>query len=122
MTSSRSIGKLGEEAARRYLEDIGYRILETNYRDKQGEADIIGFDDKVLAFVEVKTRRNTRYGTPGEAVIYEKQRRLTRIAMSYLTRHRMLYRQIRFDVVEVVVQDGAVKEIRLIKDAFDAIK
>ena len=42
--------------------------------------------------------------------------------MSYLTRHRMLYRQIRFDVVEVVVQDGAVKEIRLIKDAFDAIK
>ena len=63
MTSSRSIGKLGEEAARRYLEDIGYRILETNYRDNQGEADIIGFDDKVLAFVEVKTRRNTRYGT-----------------------------------------------------------
>ncbi|MDD2573217.1 MAG: YraN family protein [Bacillota bacterium] len=122
MTSGRSIGKMGEEAARRYLEDMGYRIIETNYRDKQGEADIIGFDDKVLAFVEVKTRRNTRYGTPGEAVNHTKQRRLTRIAVSYLARHRMLYRQIRFDVVEVVVQDGAVKQIRLIKDAFDAVQ
>lgn len=122
MTCNRSIGKLGEEAARQYLEDIGYKIVEVNYRDKQGEADIIGFDGDILAFIEVKTRRSTRYGTPGEAVNTEKRYRLTRIAMSYMSRNRMFHKQGRFDVVEVVMHGNEVKQIRLIKDAFDAIR
>jgi putative endonuclease len=121
MASGSETGKIGEEAARRYLERLGYRIIETNYRDKLGETDIIGFDGSVLVFVEVKTRRSTRYGTPGEAVNGAKQKRLTKVSQSYLVRNRVLHRQVRFDVVEVVIQGGEVLQIRLIKDAFGAL-
>lgn len=120
MASGTKTGKMGEEAAMRYLESLGYRILETNYRDRLGEADIIAFDDTTLVFVEVKTRKSTCYGTPGEAVDGAKQKRLTRIALSYTARNKVLHRQIRFDVVEVIVQRDGAKQIRLIKDAFGA--
>ena len=121
MSIKKSVGELGEIAARRYLENMGYKIIEMNYRDKQGEMDIIGLDGDILAFVEVKTRRSTRYGTPGEAVDGTKQRKLIKIAMSYMARNRITFRQVRFDVVEVVAQNSDVKQIRLIKNAFDAI-
>jgi putative endonuclease len=121
MTSGKTIGKLGEEAAKQYLEDMGYKIIEINYRDSLGEIDLIGFDNNVLAFIEVKTRRSTRYGTPREAVDEIKQRKLTRVARSYLARNRILYKQIRFDVVEVIAQSSEVRQIRLIKDAFEAV-
>ncbi|NLZ91120.1 MAG: YraN family protein [Clostridiales bacterium] len=111
---------MGEDAAKRHLENLGYRIVQANYRDKQGEADIVAYDGEVLVFAEVKTRKSTRYGTPGEAVNREKQRRLTRIALSYIARHKVPYRQVRFDVVEVIIKDSEVKQVRLIKDAFDA--
>ena len=120
MTSGAKTGKAGEEAAVRHLESLGYRILETNYKDRLGEADIIAFDDTTLVFVEVKTRKSTRCGTPGEAVDGAKQKRLTRIALSYAARRKVLHRQVRFDVVEVIVQGDEVKQIRLIKDAFEA--
>ena len=120
MTSGLRTGKMGEDAAKEYLENMGYRIIQANYRDKQGEADIIAYDGEVLVFVEVKTRRSTRCGTPGEAVNREKQRRLTRIALSYIARHKVPYRQVRFDVVEVLIKDSEAKQIRLIKGAFDA--
>ncbi len=122
MICNKSVGELGEKAARRYLQKCGYKIIEVNYRDRQGEADIIGLDKEILAFIEVKTRRSSRYGTPGEAVNGAKQRRLTRIAMSYISRNRILHRQIRFDVVEVMLHNNEVKQIHLIKDAFGAVR
>ena len=121
MTSGIQTGKLGEDAAKRHLENRGYRIIQANYRDKQGEADIIAYDGDVLVFVEVKTRKSTKCGTPGEAVNRAKQRRLTRIALSYIARHKVPSRQVRFDVVEVIIKDGEVKQVRLIKDAFGAV-
>lgn len=120
MTSNKALGKMGEEAARHYLESIGYRIIDTNYRNRLGEIDIIGFDDGVLAFIEVKTRKSTRYGTPGQAVDAVKQCKITRTALAYLARSSIIYHQVRFDVVEIIARDDGVKQIRLVKDAFEA--
>ncbi len=118
---NKSIGKSGEGAAVQYLKDMGYEIVKVNYRDKQGEIDIIALDRDVLAFIEVKTRRSIRYGTPAEAVNHAKQRRLTRVALSYLHRNRIFYEQVRFDVVEIMLRKSGIKEIRLLKGAFDAV-
>jgi len=75
-----------------------------------------------LVFVEVKTRRSTHFGLPEEAVSYEKRRHLTRVALVYLTtHHRIKETKCRFDVVSVLMNDHGVKEIRLIKNAFEAV-
>lgn len=69
------IGNIGEEAAADYLCKEGYVILERNYRRSIGEIDIIANNKETLVFVEVKTRSNTRYGFPAEAVHYHKRQK-----------------------------------------------
>ncbi len=120
MTPDKSLGKMGEDAAKRYLEGAGYEIIATNYRDRRGEIDLIGIDGEVLAFIEVKTRRSTKYGTPGEAVDTEKQRRITRTAAAYMAKNSTIYQRIRFDVVEIMVLGREISQIRLLKNAFEA--
>ena len=69
MTEPRhAVGKAGEEAAVQYLRQHGYRILERNYRCRFGEIDLIARDGRMLAFVEVKTRRSQKYGPAAAAV------------------------------------------------------
>jgi putative endonuclease len=115
------IGNIGERAARVYLESIGYKIIDMNYSTKFGEIDIVAYDGTILAFIEVKSRRSTRYGSPGEAVDRNKQKKLIRTALAYIAKNKTFYSQIRFDVVEVIIGDKEVKQIRLIKDAFQTI-
>ncbi len=122
MVSGKALGEMGEKAARSYLEGIGYQIIQANYRDKLGELDLVAFDDKVLAFIEVKTRRSTRYGRPCEAVDRIKQKKIAKVALSYLAKNKILHKQIRFDVVEVIIWDNQVRQIRLVKDAFDTVR
>lgn len=121
MTSKKEIGDIGEKAARSYIEGIGYNIINANYRSKYGEIDIIAYDGTTLAFIEVKSRRGTRYGTPGEAVDWNKQKRMIKTAMSYLSQNKTFYGQLRFDVVEVIIKDKEIKQVRLIKDAFQSV-
>ena len=70
---NRDSGDLGEEIARRYLAGKGYEIVESNYRTRRGELDLISRHKDTLVIVEVKLRRGTGYGTPLEAVTPRKQ-------------------------------------------------
>lgn len=95
-------GDIGENKAVKYLTDKGYEILETNYKNKLGEIDIIAKDDTRIVFVEVKARATAKYGYPREAVNEYKQRKIKMVAESYLKSKRLLNSYIRFDVIEIL--------------------
>lgn len=95
-------GDIGENKAAKYLTDKGYEILETNYKNKLGEIDIIAKDDNRIVFVEVKARATAKYGYPREAVNEYKQRKIRMVAESYLKSKRLLNSYIRFDVIEIL--------------------
>ncbi len=116
-----ALGRKGEEVAVDFLKKQGYRIIKRNYRCRAGEIDIVVKEGSSLVFVEVKSRRSTHFGLPEEAVSYEKRRHLTRVALGYLTHHRIKETKCRFDVVSVLMNENGVKEIRLIKNAFEAV-
>ena len=82
-----TIGKEGEEKALRYLKSHGMKIMETNFRNRQGEIDIIGYYKGYLVFVEVKYRRNEKAGTPESAVTRQKQKKICRLADYYRYLH-----------------------------------
>lgn len=113
-------GRWGERQAVRYLKSNGVRILGERVRaGKHDEIDIVAEQDGVLLFVEVKTRKNEKYGRPFSAVNREKRKRLSRAAVAYLKKNNIQPDHIRFDVVEVVGEPGAgAPEIRHIENAF----
>jgi putative endonuclease len=118
--ATEGFGDRGERAAARYLRAKGYRILQTQMRNRFGEIDLIALDGETIVFVEVKTRAGDDHGEPFEAVNAEKQRRLTNAALAYLKRRRLLERRARFDVVSVVWPAGFQKpEIRHFENAFE---
>ena len=78
------IGKKGEELAEQYLLSKGHTILELRYKNKLGEIDIISFKQGVLHFVEVKTRSQSIFGSPGESVTKNKLRHIRNVANSYI--------------------------------------
>jgi putative endonuclease len=110
---------LGEDEAARELAELGYRILARNYRCRGGEADLVAEDGETLVFVEVKARSSLRHGLPREAVGWRKQQRLKSAAERYLHDHpEAEERPVRFDVVEVVVLNGRVAVVEVLRDAF----
>jgi putative endonuclease len=112
-------GVLGEKLACRYLKHNGYKILFRNFRGRSGgEIDVVCRDNDTLVFVEVKTRGREDFGRPVEAVDREKRKRISRGALAWL---RVLDNPdilFRFDVVEVIIADGAKPRLELIKNAF----
>lgn len=101
------LGKKGEKLVEEYLVKQGCKIVKRNYKTPFGEADIIAQDGEELAFVEVKTRTNDKYGTPREAVGKEKQRRYYKIAQWYWLKTGA-EPNARFDVAEVY-DDGRIE-------------
>lgn len=97
-----SLGNRGEIVAARFLERLGYRIIERQLRNKFGELDLVAIHDDVVVFVEVKTRSTLAAGHPTEAITPVKQRKITRSALAYLKQRRWLERRVRFDVIAVV--------------------
>ena len=100
-----SLGNRGEAAAARFLERLGYRILERQMRGRFGELDLVALDGEVIVFVEVKTRSTTSAGHPTEAITTAKQRKITQSGLAYLKRRRWLERRARFDVIAVLWSD-----------------
>ena len=100
------MGKFGEELAAQYLLSKEYRILLRNYRLRTGEIDIICTKDDSIVFVEVKTRRSNRFGTPEEAVTKKKMAHIRQTALTYLAEQKSTYKQIRFDVIAIMLQEG----------------
>lgn len=97
----KSLGDRGEAVAAKFLRRKGYIIVSRSDRVALGEIDIVAVDKRTVVFVEVKTRRSHEKGHPSDAVDTEKQRRLTRLALTYLQRHELLDNRARFDVVAV---------------------
>ena len=117
----RPLGKRGERAAARYLKRRGYKILAQGDRLLPGELDLVALDRDTVVFVEVKTRRSAEAGHPAEAVTAAKQRRLTRLAVTFLKRHGLLEHRARFDVIAVTWPEGQRPTIEHFPNAFDAV-
>ncbi|PKM84409.1 MAG: YraN family protein [Firmicutes bacterium HGW-Firmicutes-11] len=102
------LGTWGEERAAVYLADQGYEILDRNYRCKAGEIDIVALEGSTVVFVEVKTRCSLACGLPGDSVTNTKKQHIRRTARWYVAEHRMEDRDLRIDVMELLVSGGSV--------------
>lgn len=100
--NKRKIGDAYEHLAADYLQKEGVRIVEKNYRNRQGEIDLIGYDGEYLVFFEVKYRKNETKGAPIEAVTYAKQKNICRVADYYRMIHQIgEFAAIRYDVIGI---------------------
>jgi len=111
-------GRLGEAAAKRLLQRKGLKFLTANFKSDRGEIDLIFRDDDCLAFVEVKTRSSGGWTRPAAAVNARKRRLLTQTALDYLRLLKNPQVKIRFDIVEVLLSDGDIHEVRHLPNTF----
>ncbi len=117
---ARGLGQWGEALVAEDLRQKGWVIAATNFRCRMGELDIVAKRGNYLAFVEVKLRKNSRFGAACEAVTVSKQRKLRTAAQYYLLTHPSGL-QPRFDVAEVYAPQGIHTEkpdIYYIENAF----
>lgn len=120
--AKKSLGQQGEDAAARYLERHGYRILARGLDSRLGELDIIAADGRTIVFIEVKTRRSTAAGHPADAIDPRKERRMTQAALGYLKAQRLLDYAARFDVVAITWPENARRPaIEHFKNAFSPV-
>jgi putative endonuclease len=118
----KTLGQRGEAAAARYLCRRGHKVLARGDNFGPGELDLVMLDRGTIVFVEVKTRQSHEQGHPAEAVDEQKQRRLTRQAVTFLKRHGLLERPARFDVVAITWPAGKwFPTIEHIPNAFEAV-
>ncbi|MCV2488965.1 YraN family protein [Geodermatophilus sp. YIM 151500] len=118
MPTRSELGARGEGIAAAYLTDAGLRLLDRNWRCRDGELDIVAREGDALVFCEVKTRRGTGYGHPVEAVTPAKQRRLRTLAQRWLAAHDEHAPDLRFDVVGVLVRPAAPALVMHLRGAF----
>jgi len=115
-------GTLGERAARNHLKRLGLKFLTANFGSERGEIDLVFRDDDCLVFVEVKTRSSEDWTRPAAAVDARKRRLLSQTALDYLKLLKNPEVKIRFDIVEVLLTDGAVREVRHLPNTFSLSK
>jgi putative endonuclease len=111
-------GDLGERAAKKFLKQQGLKFLAANFRSDRGEIDLVFRDGDCLVFAEVKTRSSEEWTRPAAAVNAERRRRLSQCALDYLRLIRNPAIKIRFDIVEILLADGEVREIRHLPNTF----
>ena len=109
ISRNRQIGAFGEATIAKYLETLGYDIIERNWRIKEGEIDLIACDSRALLhFIEVKTRSSLAFGDPLEAINRDKARRMQRLALAWLATHHHLGSDFSIDVAAVLLAaDGS---------------
>ncbi|MGK3952685.1 YraN family protein [Microbacterium sp. I2] len=103
------LGRAGEDRAARYLEELGFEILDRNWRCPAGEIDVVAADASTVVVVEVKTRRDEAYGHPFEALDARKRARLWRLAVAWAVAHRdqVQGRRLRIDAVGLIGAEPA---------------
>lgn len=111
------LGKKGEAMAAEYLRRKGYQIIKQNFYTRYGEVDIICTQGRDIIFVEVKTRSNTKFGFPEEAITYKKKQHIRKAALIYLNQTDGNFRELRFDVITILF-DGEKANINHIENAF----
>lgn len=125
MGNTKKLGDRGEAIAAAYLKRKHYRVLEHQYRYRKGDIDLICYDPSdersergAIVFVEVKTRKNHRFGRPEDAVDATKQRRIIQVARGYLHDRGLEDAPCRFDVVAITLRRGRPPRVRHFEDAF----
>ena len=114
----RRLGTAGEVAVAAWYETAGYRVIDRNWRCRDGELDVVVAKGDTLVFCEVKTRASTRFGTPVEAVTGTKQRRLRMLATRWLAEHDTRRHTLRFDVASVTRGSDGQLAVEVLEDAF----
>jgi putative endonuclease len=104
MRAKNVLGGDGEQAAVDYLEEVGFRVLDRNWRCTEGEIDIVALERRVLVVCEVKACSGTRYGRPLEAVSRAERDRLQRLAARWLNAHGLRFDQVRIDVIGLLYE------------------
>ena len=117
MRTASQKGAEGELLARKYLEQLGLTFLSANWRCKMGEVDLIFQDGDTRAFIEVRTRSKTSFGSGADTVFFQKQRKLIRTA-KYYQQKEQYWGNIRFDVISIGLQELGDPAISYIPDAF----
>ncbi len=117
--SSVERGAWAEDLACRHLLDQGLRLVTRNYRCRHGEIDLVMRDGPTIAFIEVRMRNRTDFGSGAESVDARKQVRVLSSAEHYLQRHATLLADCRFDVVSIL-QSGNTHRLEWIRNAFNA--
>ena len=118
MGNTQVIGQAGEDAACQYLKKNCYKILARNFRRQCGEIDIIAQKKDIVAFVEVKTRKNADFGLPCEFVTKAKQQKLIQTAYNYIEESG-IRANYSFDIMEAYHENGKIVRLNHIPNAFD---
>ena len=113
--TNNELGKIGEDIATVYLQDMGYEILVRNWRFERVELDIVARKDSILVFCEVKTRRSVSHGVPSDAITPIKLQHIRTAALHWLTNNQSRHKGIRFDVISVIHCAGQPTTISHIK-------
>ncbi len=126
MSSSLTLGKLGEAYAAAYLEQLGYRLVAANFtlpvgRNLRGvvvnaELDIVAYEGETLCFVEVKSRASDWFAPPQINVDLRKRRQVARAARAYRRLFELNDQPYRYDVVTVVLPPDSTPQIELIRN------
>tara|TARA_B100001057_G_scaffold498837_1_gene607308 strand:+ start:1397 stop:1747 length:351 start_codon:yes stop_codon:yes gene_type:complete len=116
MASHNELGRLGENMAKDFLEKKGFTIIDINWRHLLHEVDIVAMHQKMLIFIEVKTRSTLKYGFPDESVGIKKEHMLKEAAEIYIEQ-KDLYYEIRFDIISILKNEHEEKIYHII-DAF----
>ena len=114
------LGRRGEEIAAERLASQGYRIIERNFRTREGEVDLIAWEGQLLAFIEVKSRRGRAYGLPEESITATKSERLIAVAHAYMQGMDAPPEDWRIDAVAIEFGVGTtVRRFEIIKGAVE---
>ena len=115
-------GNLGERIAGNFLRNNGYQVIETNYRCREGEIDIVCRHRETLVFVEVRTKKSYTYGTPEESITPAKMQHLHAAAIHYEQHHTGLPPAWRIDVVAIQLNaSGKCCRVELIENAIEDV-
>ncbi len=115
-TNKIQLGKLGEQIAGKYLQNKGYQIIARNYSTRQGEIDLICQKDKVIHFIEVKTRTNQKFGWPEEAVTDQKLEKIIMASEKYCQEYD-LNSEWQIDIISILInQKIRIAELRHLKN------
>ena len=117
MADHLDLGAWGEELAEKFLTQKGFEILETNWRHRRAEVDIIAREGEILVFVEVKTRSSDHFGPPEAFVTRQKEQLLVRAAHAYMQKSGHDW-EIRFDIVSILRAGPEDYQIEHLPDAF----
>src|SRR5690554_4448815 len=120
MEGTKARGNFYEGVAARYLTSKGVQILERNVYNRGGELDLIGMDESVLVFFEVRFRKDNSLVDPISSITFSKQKRLLRAASFYLHRHNLWDTATRIDVVGITPGSASKYRVQWVKNAIQA--